>query len=325
MSEAVDSVMQRAEADSHTPAPDVSIIIVGLNAREYVRQSLKSIAAADWRTYQHEVVYVDNGSADGSPAMVAEDFPGTVLIANSTNTGFCKAANQGALRARGRYYYFLNDDTIVQGEAIALLIETMDHDRDAGTVGSRLIYPDGTEQFSGRRFPTLLNGIWGRKSFLTRLFPTAPWVKDYLCTEQLAGEEPFAVDWVSAAGQIVRREIFEKIGGFAEDYYYWHEAIFCDRIRATGKTVLLHPRSKIIHFEGKGSGTRTFRAQRFHIVNFHSGAFRCYCEHYQLGRVHPLRWLAAVALTSRAACLLVANGMRSGWFWTTARLTGSRV
>jgi N-acetylglucosaminyl-diphospho-decaprenol L-rhamnosyltransferase len=307
-------------ATSPTARPDVSIVIVGLNAREYVRQSLASLAAAEWRGYSWEVVYVDNGSKDGTPAMVAEQFPEVVVVANRSNLGFCKAANQGARRANGRHFYFLNDDTIVKDDAISLLIEYADAHPEVGTVGSRLVYPDGTEQFSGRRFPALVNGVWGRRSLLTRLFPDAPWVKKYLCADQLNGSEPFAVDWVSAAGQIVRREVFERVGGFAEDYYYWHEAVFCDRISAAGNQVLLHPRSTVVHFEGKGSGPRPFKTQRFHIVDFHWGAFRCYCEHYRLRWWHPLRGVAATALATRAGCLLAVSAVRSGWrAMTTAR------
>jgi N-acetylglucosaminyl-diphospho-decaprenol L-rhamnosyltransferase len=305
----------------HEPEPDVSIIIVGLNAREYVRQCLESIAAAEWRAVRHEVVYVDNGSTDGSPAMMRQHFPSAVLIANDSNVGFCKAANQGARLARGRYFYFLNDDTLVVDDAIAILVEYMESDSAAGTVGSRLLFPDGSEQFSGRRFPKLMNGILGRRSVLTRLFPDAPWVRHYLCKEEIHGERPFAVDWVSAAGQIVRREMFAQLGGFAEDYYYWHEAVFCDRIHRAGQTVLLHPQSKIIHYEGKGTGTRTFRAQRFHIVDFHRGAFRCYCEHYGLGSLNPMRWVAAAALATRAAGLLAVTSLRHGWLRATAGLT----
>jgi hypothetical protein len=184
----------------------------------------------------------------------------------------------------------------------------MDRDPDIGTIGSRLFYPDGREQWSGRRFPSLFNAFLGRRSWLTRWFPNARPVREYLCADELRGEEPFAADWVSAAGQIVSRAAFDAVGGLAEDYYYWHEAVFCDRIRKAGKRVLLDPRSHVIHFEGKGSGVRTFATQRFHIVDFHRGAFRCYCEHHGIGPWNPRRWIAAAGLTTRALLLLAHAG-----------------
>lgn len=304
-----------------TEQRDVSIVVVGLNAREYVRQCLESIDAARWRGVSYEVVYVDNGSSDGSPDMVRQCFPRAVVVVNEANIGFCKAANQGARLARGRYLFFLNDDTIVLDDAIAILVEFMDAHPEVGTLGSRLLFPDGAEQFSGRRFPRLMNGILGRRSVLTRLFPNAGWVRRYLCKDEIANEDPFQVDWVSAAAQLVRTDTFSSLGGYAEDYYYWHEAVFCDRIRVAGQSVLLHPKSKIVHYEGKGTGMRTFRAQRFHIVDFHRGAFRCYCEHHRLGVMSPLRWIAATALGARAACLLTATTVKYGW----VKATGSRA
>lgn len=301
---------------------DVSIIVVGLNAREYVRECFESVERAQWRGVSYEVVYVDNGSTDGSPAMVREKFPRSIVAANSANVGFCRAANQGARLARGRYFFFVNDDTLILEDAIAILVEYMDAHPTVGTLGSRLLFPDGTEQFSGRRFPGLMNGILGRRSVLTRLFPNARWVREYLCKDEIQTDHPFRADWVSAAAQIVPRDLFMQIGGYAEDYYYWHEAVFCDRIRAAGRDVMLHPLSRIIHHEGKGTGTRTLRAQRFHIVDFHRGAFRCYCEHHRLGSLNPLRWMAAGALGTRAACLLTLTTLRHGWVKAS---TGTRA
>jgi GT2 family glycosyltransferase len=283
---------------------DVAIILVGLNARDYVRGCLQSLERAEWRDVTYECVYVDNGSTDDSVTMVRNEFPTVRVIANPTNVGYCPAANQGVAETQARYIYLLNDDTIVLGDAIALLVETMDRMPECGTMGSRLLYPDGSEQWSGRRFPTLLYALFGRKSWLASRFPNAKPVREYLCKDQLKGSEPFEVDWVSAAGQIVRRDAFETVGGLAEDYYYWHETVFCDRLKNKGYKVMLHPLSKVIHYEGKGSGKRPYKVQKFHIINFNQGAFRCFCEHYRLGPWDLRRYLAAALLSLRAAVQL---------------------
>ena len=283
---------------------DVDVIIVGLNACDFIKQCIESLHQAKWHDYRYGIIYVDNGSTDSTLSMLESGFPDVRVIANDHNLGYCKAANQGAEISKARYYCFINDDTIVLEDAIAIVVQYCDHHPDAGIVGSRLVYPDMTEQWSGRKFPTIMNAFLGRTTFLSRLFPNAAPVKDYLCKEQLKGEQPFEVDWVSAAGMTMPREVFHQVKGFAEDYYYWHEPIICDRVKRTGKDILLHPLSKIIHFEGKGSGSRPYPVQKFHILDFHRGAYRCYCEHFNLNWYHPVRWLVKAALGTRARILL---------------------
>lgn len=290
---------------------DVAVVLVGLNARTYIEECLRSLGAAGWRRVTYQTIYVDNGSRDGSVDMVRTQFPEVRVIANPQNVGFCPAANQGARAAQARFLFFLNDDTLVLDDAVARLVEFLDQQPAAGIVGSRLFYPDLTEQWSGRRFPTLWNAILGRRTWLTRFLPNASPVANYLCKDQLQGDEPFQVDWVSAAALMVRRAVFEAVGGFPEDYYYWHEPVFSDRVAKQGLATYLHPRSRIIHYEGQGSGPRPYPVQRFHIVNFHDGAYRCYCEHFGLRAYDPSRWFAYAALKSRAWLLLAGLWFRS--------------
>jgi len=290
---------------------DVAVILVGLNAREFVLQCLDTVARTDGSRYTHEVIYVDNGSRDGSVDAVRARHPDVRIIANDRNLGYCKAANQGAAIADARLLFFINDDTIVQPDALPTAIAFLDSRPDVGVVGCRLLNLDLTDQWSGRRFPSLWNAVLGRRSWLSRIFPKAPALTSYLCQDEVAVGVPFEVDWVSAAAMLVDRGTFESAGHFAEDYYYWHEAVFCDRVRRGGKKVYLHPRSKIIHYEGKGSGARPPAVLRWHIRDFHRGAYRCYCEHYNLGRLHPFRWLTAAALGVRAALLLAATHVAS--------------
>jgi GT2 family glycosyltransferase len=236
--------------------------------------------------------------------MVGAGFPDVRIIANPLNVGFCRAANQGAKSANSRHYFFLNEDTIVLKNAIPLLIRFLDQNEQTGAIGSRLLNPDFSDQWSGRRFPSPFNAILARRSAISRWFQKAKPLTDYLCKGEIQKGIPFSADWVSAAAVMVKASVFQKIGGFAEDYYYWHEPIFCDRIRAAGKQVYLHPQSQIVHYEGNGSGERPYHVQKKHILDFHRGAYRCYCEHYHIGRFHPLRLFVGGGLFFRAATLL---------------------
>jgi len=292
---------------SQTNQHDVAVVLVGLNASHFIHECIESLNNANWLDKSYEIIYVDNGSTDDSVEMCKTNFPSVRLIENHDNYGYCKAANQGADIANSRYYFFLNDDTIVIDDAIAMLVDYLDEHQDIGVAGSRLLNTDLTDQWSGRRFPTPMNAILGRRSFLSKVFPNAKVLSDYLYRDKVSEGVPFMADWVSAAALMVKKDVFHTIGGFAEDYYYWHEAVFCDRIRKAGKSVYLHPQSKIIHYEGKGSGKRSYQARKWHIIDFHKGAYRCYCEHFNLGIISLRRWFSASTLFLRALLLLTSN------------------
>lgn len=287
---------------------DVAVVLIGLNSCNYVRGALKSLLAAQWRDCTYELIYVDNGSRDNTRAMLAE-FPQVRTIFNDRNLGFCKAGNQAAAIADSRYLFFLNDDTLVIGDAICLLKEFLDSTPEAAVAGSRLLYPDMSEQWSGRRFATPLNAIFGRRSLLSRMFPEAAPVRAYVYKDEVRAGVPFVVDWVSAAAMMVRREAFDRAGGLVEDYYYFHESVFCDRIHKAGGKNYLLPQSKIIHYEGKGSGPRPLASRIWHVKNFHIGAYRFYCEYHGLTPLDPRRYFAAALMSVRALLMVVAHSI----------------
>ena len=84
--------------------PQLSIVIVNWNTCELLRNCLRSLKA-DVESGLCEVIVVDNGSVDGSAAMVAEEFPSVRLVANPDNRGFTAATNQGYAVARGAYIF----------------------------------------------------------------------------------------------------------------------------------------------------------------------------------------------------------------------------
>jgi GT2 family glycosyltransferase len=292
---------------------DVSAIIISLNSKRFLRDCLETLERGPWRDVTREIIVADNGSTDGSLELLRESYPGVQVLAIGKNIGFCPAGNLAARQAAGRYLLFLNDDILVQDDAIPRLVEWMDAHPEAGMIGSRLLNIDGTDQFSsGRRFPGPMNALFGRKSVLTRLFPKAPWARRYLLSDRVNSAEPYLVDWISAAAMLVRRPAFFESGGLAEDFYYFHEMVICSRCRKAGYTVWLHPQSKIIHYEGAGSGVRTRRVRRRHIERFHRAAYRWYCLHHGLGRWNPRCSVAAAVLAVRAAALIAVDSLKPG-------------
>ena len=316
--------MPRRDQRVNTMPVDVSLIAISLNSRAMLIDCIRSIHAAEWRAVTYEIIVVDNASSDGTTAMLAADFPEVDVIANDRNVGFCKAGNQGAAAANGRHLLFLNDDTLMVDDAIAALVEWADAN-DAAMIGSRLLNTDGTDQFSsGRSFTTPAATIFGRKSVLTRLFPNAKWARQYLLSDRIDSREPYEVDWLSAAAMMVRRDAFERAGGLAEDFYYFHEQVFCARVKRAGGKVYLHPQSRIIHHEHAGSGVRTRRVRRRHIIAFHTAALKWFCLHHGLGPLHPVRWLAGAALYARAGALALIDGARSEQAATATQLKAGR-
>jgi N-acetylglucosaminyl-diphospho-decaprenol L-rhamnosyltransferase len=182
-----------------------------------------------------------------------------------------------------------------------------------------------TDQFSsGRRFTTPAAALFGRKSMLTRLLPNAPWARDYLMSEEVTGVTPYEVDWLSAAAMMVRRDVFETVGGLAEDFYYFHEQVFCARVKNAGYRIYLHPQSRIVHHEGAGSGVRTRAVRRRHIEAFHGAALKWFCLHHGLGRWHPIRHIAAGALAARAWLLIGLDMLKPEQGNTAQQVHGGR-
>lgn len=316
--------MPRPDPQVSATTVDVSLIAISLNSRAMLVDCIRSIHGAQWRAVTYEIIVVDNASTDGTVAMLAADFPDVRVIANDANVGFCKAGNQGAAISRGRHLLFLNDDTLMIDDAIAALVEWADAN-DAEMIGSRLLNTDGTDQFSsGRSFTTPAATIFGRKSVLTRLFPNAKWARQYLLSDKVNLSQPYEVDWLSAAAMMVRRDAFDRAGGLAEDFYYFHEQVFCARLKRNGGKVYLHPQSRIIHHEHVGSGVRTGRVRRRHIMAFHAAALKWFCLHHDLGPVHPVRLFAAAALYTRALALALLDWARPEHAATASQLKAGR-
>ena len=231
--------------------PHLSIIIVNWNVRELLQRALASIYASWGGQAGLDVIVVDNGSQDGSRAMLRELYPHVRLVANPGNLGFGRANNQGLALAQGDYVLILNPDTHIAGQALHEMVNYAAAHPDVGMIGPQLLWPDGSTQSSRRRFPTLpllfLESTW-----LQSLAPRR-WLQHYYVADQ-PDDVTQDVDWITGAAMLTRHTVIEQIGGFDEDFFMYSEELdWCRRIKAAGWRVVYHPKAQIVHHEGKSS------------------------------------------------------------------------
>lgn len=231
---------------------DLSVIIVNYNVRQFLENALSSIYRA-LEGIEAEVFVVDNASDDGSVEMVKTKFPQVFLIENTANVGFARANNAALKLARGRYLLFINPDTVVQEDTVNVMMRFLDEHPDAGLAGCKVLNPDGSFQLPCRRsFPTpwvAFTKIFG----LSALFPQSRLFGKYNLT-YLSTEETYPVDAVSGSFMMLRREVYEKVGGLDEAFFMYGEDLdWCYRIRQAGYQVYYVHSTKIIHFKGEST------------------------------------------------------------------------
>ena len=219
-----------------------SIIIPVWNNAALTQQCLTALAdVTDGATF--EVVVVDNGSTDGVQNFLQTLGGDVHVIRNRDNLGFAKACNQGAKAARGEHLVFLNNDTIpLKGWLTALLEEVRTHS-DVAVVGSKLLYEDGTIQHAGVAF--------SREWFMP--YHIYRGVDAHAACVSRRRE----LDCVTAACMLVRRDVFEEVGGFDEGYRNGFEDVdLCLKIREKGRTIVYQPQSVLYHLESRTPGRK---------------------------------------------------------------------
>jgi GT2 family glycosyltransferase len=230
---------------------DVSIVIVSFNTRDVLRECLLSVYR-EVRSMPVQVIVIDNGSTDGSPAMIEREYPEVKLIRSEVNLGFGPANNLAIQSAGGRYVVLLNSDAFLTEGSLSRSVAHMDSNSRAGLAGGRLIGRDGSWQPSARMFPTVLGDLivmsglaakFPRSRFFGRADRT--WANDM---------EAAKVDWVPGAYSIIRSEVLAKIGLFDPRFFlYYEEVDLCKRIKQNGYAIWYWPDIAVVHIGGESS------------------------------------------------------------------------
>lgn len=224
----------------NTTMPIISIIIPTHNRWEITFQCLKHIFQS-MKTLNYEIIFVDNNSTDATISNLKklESFSLVRTIYNKSERTYSEANNQGARIARGKYFVFLNNDVFLPENWSEVLIETFEKNPEIGIQGAKLLYPNGLVQHAGIAYRKLRNGLKLHYHIYLSKPGTAPCVS-----------KSREVQAVTGAFLAIRRELFERIGGFDENYKFGHEDIdLCIAARKAGFKVWYNAEITATHLE----------------------------------------------------------------------------
>lgn len=223
----------------------LSIIVVSYNTIDLLRDCLLSVYRHG-ECFTFEVWVIDNASRDGSPYMVASEFPQVHLIRNDTNLGFAAANNQAIRLAKGRHVLLLNSDTIVIGNVLAASVAYLDAVPEVGMLGCRVLNPDRTLQLTCSQVPSILN-LFLQLSGLCKL----NWPKWFGRFQMKHWDRTSEkdVDVVSGCYLMARSTAIQEVGLLDESFFFFaEETDWCRRFKESGWRVVFAPVGEIVHY-----------------------------------------------------------------------------
>lgn len=240
-----------ARPDSR-PAPVVSVLVISYNTQAMTLDCLASVLAET--TVPYELVVLDNASPDGSAAAIAAAFPDLRLIASDTNHGFAVGNNIAAREATGKYVLLLNPDTLVLDHAIDRIVAFAERTPEALIWGGRTLHGDRTLNPGSVFGRVTLWSLFCRASGLAVVLPRSEVFNPEEMGRWDRGAER-AVDVVQGSFFLIRRDVWEALGGFDPAFVmYGEEQDLCLRATATmGARPRMTPEATIVHYHGASS------------------------------------------------------------------------
>jgi N-acetylglucosaminyl-diphospho-decaprenol L-rhamnosyltransferase len=265
-------------------------VVVNYNAGEALGRCVASLREAGIS----DIVVVDNGSTDESAAVVESLDPPCLLVRSPANRGYGAGANLGARSIHRELLFVCNPDLEVEKDSVEHLVDALDAHPRAAVAGPMLVEPDGAVYPSGRSFPGLGDALG--HGFVGLFWRGNPWTRRY----RLLGAEQHrerVADWVSGASFLIRRDVFEAVGGFDEAYFMYVEDVdLCWRAHRAGWDVVYEPAARVVHEQGRSTSRHPYRM----LVAHHRSILR-FANRSTEGRERLLLPLVALALAARLA------------------------
>lgn len=280
---------------------DLSIIIVNYNTRDLTVNCIRSVYEKT-SDIAFEIIIVDNNSTDESCEAIQKHFAEAILMRNSHNLGFAKGANAGAIKARGKYFCFLNSDTTLVNNAFKEMVNVMKANRRIGVAGPLILDPEmGIDQ---SLLDITISGVLLRLLGVKKRIKINP---HFLSTYPRGYELQRGTGLVGAC-ILVRRDLFEALGGFDEQFFFtWEESDFIlNAMKNRWKTMFL-PVGKVIHHTGGTVKKLSLEEQTNVVFHYYYGLLLFCRKNYGSGAFLLARFTARLILSIKRYHYLVRS------------------
>ncbi len=233
----------------------LSVILLSYNTRDITIRCLSNLESAIENLkkdtgWSAEVIVVDNGSKDGSVDEIKRRFSWANLIIPGENLGFAKGNNLGMNQAKGELFLLLNSDVYLEEESLSKVVNYFMKNTSLDVVGCQLMNPDGTIQPSYGYFPTLPR-VAAFMFFVDNLPVIRSDIKSIHVRDRNRYEYDVSPDWITGAFVLIKKEVWEKVGGIDEKYFmYGEEMEWMYRIRKAGYKIGYTPTARAVHLGG---------------------------------------------------------------------------
>ena len=282
----------------------LSIVIVSYNTSELTINCLKSIYSETTKI-DYEVIVVDNNSVDDTIVRIESEFPSVKIIKNNDNRGFAYALNIGIKNSKGNVVLSINSDTIIIDGAISKSYNYLLSKPDVHILGVKLLNGDNSLQPSCRFLPNIFN-CFSEAFFLNYVSPNNKLLGRYYMS-YFDYNSTIDVEWIKGTYMMIRKEVFDKIGLFDDDYFlYTEETDFMLRAKRGGfRTVFFHE-AQIYHLEGASSRKNPERVYRM----VHKTKLFFFRKNYKFPERDLLVCIQHLAMINRVAAFFVYGVIR---------------
>jgi GT2 family glycosyltransferase len=243
-----------------------AVVILNWNGLGFLKMFL-GIVVKNSTDDETIVCVADNGSTDGSAEWVAENFSQVKLIVLDKNYGFAGGYNLALSQLDEKYFVLLNSDIAVTEKWLLPLVSLMDNNPDVASCQPKILSYYHKDQFEHAGAAGCFIDKYGYPFCRGRIIDKI---------ENDTGQYDSAMDvfWSSGACMIVRRDAWEKCGGFDADFFAHMEEIdLCWRFHKAGYRICFSPNSIIYHI---GGGTLAYSSPLKTYLNFRNSLFLLY-------------------------------------------------